>query len=94
MMVEIQGNPDNQELVEIYLISLTKKLGLSARKTGEIIVKFTKKMPNGFGVTVSRANPKLLYANLEDVNLSKIFLLYFSIFLKFLSFRYNDDKTK
>ena len=49
MMVEIQGNPDNEELVEIYLISLTKKLGLSARKTGEIIVKFTKKMPNGFG---------------------------------------------
>ena len=49
MMVEIQGKTQDEELVEIYLVNLTKKLGLARRKTGEITVNFVDRMPKGYG---------------------------------------------
>ena len=48
MMVEIQGKTQDEELVEMYLVNLTKKLGLARRKTGEITVKFADRMPKGY----------------------------------------------
>ena len=49
MFIEIKGKVKHPELVEQYIQNLAKRLGLSRRKTGEIVVTFKKRMPNGFG---------------------------------------------
>ena len=48
MYIEIKGKVLPPELVEQYTHNLAKRLGLARRKTGEIIVTFKKRMPNGF----------------------------------------------
>jgi hypothetical protein len=44
MFVEIKGTCRRKDLVEEYILNLAKNLGLSRRKTGEIIITFINRM--------------------------------------------------
>ena len=48
----IQGDIKDKNLVEIYIINVLKHLKIDRRKSTEIVVKFRKKMPKGFGDSV------------------------------------------
>ena len=48
----IQGDIKDKNLVEIYIVNVLKHLKIDRRKSTEIIVKFRKKMPKGFGDSV------------------------------------------
>lgn len=52
MFIEIRGIHENEELVEEYVLSMAKRLGLAKRKTGEIIITFRDRMPKGYKGTL------------------------------------------